>query len=100
MWCFLDDLRAFGINPDQLLLLLLFLTFSALVASPKMDDCSPGRGGMAQNGRLEAGGFMAKWIVAEKARAGLRHAVVCSNVTERTKERVAQSKRARTVRSP
>ena len=39
--------------------------------------------------------FMAKWIAADKARAGLRYAVVCSNVTGRTKERVAQSKRAR-----
>ena len=32
---------------------------------------------------------MAKWIAAEKARAGLRHAVVCPNVTGRTKERIA-----------
>ena len=38
---------------------------------------------------------MAKWIAAQKVRAGLRHAVVCMNVTERTKERIAQSKRAR-----
>ena len=38
---------------------------------------------------------MAKWIAAEKARARLRHAVVCPNVTGRTKERIAQSKRAR-----
>ena len=38
---------------------------------------------------------MAKWIAAEKAKAGLRHAVVCPNVTERTNERIAQSKRAR-----
>ena len=44
---------------------------------------------------------MAKWIVAEKARAGLllRHAVGCMpelNVTGRTKqEKIAQSKRAR-----
>ena len=38
---------------------------------------------------------MAKWIAAENARAGLRHAIVCPNVTERTKERIAQSKRAR-----
>ena len=27
-----------------------------------------------------------RWLAAEKARAGLRHAVVCPNVTERTKE--------------
>ena len=39
--------------------------------------------------------FMAKWIAAEKTKAGLRHAVVCPNMTGRTKERVAQSKRAR-----
>ena len=38
---------------------------------------------------------MVKWIAAEKARTGLRHAVVCPNVTERTKERIAQSRRAR-----
>ena len=39
------------------------------------DDCSPGRGGIAQNGGTRAEHFMAKWIVAEKTRAGLRHAV-------------------------
>ena len=39
---------------------------------------------------------MTKWIAAKKDRAGLRHAVVCLNVTGRTKERIAQSKRART----
>ena len=38
---------------------------------------------------------MAKWIVAEKTKAGPRHAVVCPNVTGRTKKRIAQSKRAR-----
>ena len=45
----------------------------------------------------EASRFMAKWSAAEEARAGLRHAVilVCSNVTGRAKERIAQSKRAR-----
>ena len=39
---------------------------------------------------------MAKWIAVEKARAGLRHAVICPNVTGRTKERIAQSERPRT----
>ena len=38
---------------------------------------------------------MAKWIAAEKARAGLRHEVLCSSVTRRIKARIAQSKRAR-----
>ena len=38
---------------------------------------------------------MAKLFAAEKARDGLRHAVVCPSVTGRTKETIAQSKRAR-----
>ena len=58
-------------------------------------DCSPGRGAMAQNGKQGAGHFMAKWIVAGKTKAGLRHAVVWPNVTGRIKERIAQIKRAR-----
>ena len=37
---------------------------------------------------------MAKWIAAEKVRAGLWHAVVGPNMTGRTKEKIAQSKRA------
>ena len=53
---------------------------------------------MAQNGGTWGGTlllkYMAKiWISAEIVRAGLRHAaVVCPNVTGRTKERIAQSK--------
>ena len=39
---------------------------------------------------------MTKWIAAERARAALRYAAICLNVTGRTKERVAQSKRTRT----
>ena len=39
--------------------------------------------------------FMTRWFATERARAALRHAVVSPNVTGRTKERVAQSKRAR-----
>ena len=73
MGCFLDDLRAFSINADRW-------------TSAAQDE--GGRRRMAEQG--------AKWIAAEKARAGLRHAVVCPNVTGRTKERIAQSKRART----
>ena len=63
---------------------------------PAVDDCSPGRGGMAQDDGTRGGTFhKRKWINAtqEKTRAGLRHAVVC--VTVRNKERIAQSKRAR-----
>ena len=39
--------------------------------------------------------FMAKWIAAKKARAGLRHAVVYPDVTGRAKERITQSNRDR-----
>ena len=60
-----------------------------------VDDCSPGRGGMTQNGKQGTEHFMAKWINAEETKAGLWHAVVCPNVTGRAKERIAQSKRAR-----
>ena len=60
-----------------------------------VDDCSPGRGGMAEDGGTRGGTFHGEWIAAEEAKAGLRHAVVCLNVTGRTKERIAQSKRAR-----
>ena len=35
-----------------------------------------------------------RWIAAKKAKAGLRHAVVCPNVTGRAKEWIAQSMRA------
>ena len=38
---------------------------------------------------------MAKWIAAEKTRAGLRHAVICPNVTGRTEDRIAQCERVR-----
>ena len=37
---------------------------------------------------------MAKWIVIEKTKSGLQHAVVCPNVTGRTKKRITQSRRA------
>ena len=60
-----------------------------------VDDCSPGRGGMAQNGRTRGGTSYRKMDRRRKTKAGLRHAVVCPDVTGRTKERIAQSKRAR-----
>ena len=78
MGCFLDDLNAFGINADQ-------WTTAA-------QDEEQWRRTVEQGAER----FMAKWIAAEKTRAGLRHPVVCPNMTGRTKERIAQSKRART----
>ena len=77
MGCFPDDLRAFGTNADQW-----------TTAAQDEGECRR----TAEQG---AEHFMAKWIVAKKIKAGLRHAVVCPNVTGRTKERIAQGKRAR-----
>ena len=76
MGCFLDDLRAFGINDDQW-------------TSAAQDE-----GGWHRTAEQGAERFMAKWIAAVKVRDGLRHAVVCPNATEITKERIPQSKRA------
>ena len=77
MECFLDNLRAFGINADQW-------------TTAAQDEEEWRR--TAEQG---AEHFVAKLIAAEKTRAGLQHAVICPNVTRRTKERIAQSKRAR-----
>ena len=74
---FLDDLRAFGINADQ------------------WTTAAQDEGEWRKTVEQGAEYFMAKWIAAEKKKARLRHAVVCPNVTERTKERIAQSKRDR-----
>ena len=77
MGCFLDDLRAFGINADQL----------TTAAQDEGEWCRTGEQGAER--------FMAKSNVAEKTKAGLRHAVVCPSVTGRIEKRIAQSKRAR-----
>ena len=63
MWCFLDDLRAFGINADQW-------------TTAVQDE-----GEWRRRAEQGAEHFMAKWIVAEKTKAGLRHA--CSDMAER-----------------
>ena len=77
MRCFLDDLRAFGINVD----------WWTTVAQDE--------GEWRRTVEQRAENFMAKLIPAERTKARLRHAVVCPNVAGRTKERIAQSKRAR-----
>ena len=77
MGCFPDDLRAFGINADQ------------------WTTAAQNEGEWRRTAEQGAEHFMAKWIVAEKAKAGVRHAVVCPNVTGRAKKRIAQCKRAR-----
>ena len=77
MGCFLDDLRAFGINADQ------------------WTTAARNEGGWRRTAEQEVEHFMTKRIAAEKAKAGLRHAVVCPNVMERIKKRIAQSKRVR-----
>ena len=70
MECFLDDLRAFGINADQ---------WTKTVQHEEEWRRTAEQG---------AEYFMARWIVAEKTKAGLRHAVVCPNVTGRTRKRI------------
>ena len=78
MGCILDDFRAFGINVDQ------------------WTTAAQDEGEWRKTAEQGAEHFMAKWIASEKAKTGLRHAmVVCPNVTGRTKKRIAQSKRAR-----
>ena len=77
MGCFLDDLGAFGINADQ------------------WTTAAQDEGEWRRTAKRGAEHFMMKLIAAEKTKAGLRHAVVCPNVTGRTKKRIAQSKRAR-----
>ena len=73
--CFLDDLRAFGINADQ------------------WTTAAQDKGEWRRTAERGAEHFMARWIAADKSKAGLL-AVVCLNVTGRTK-RIAQSKRTR-----
>ena len=77
MGCFLDDLRAFGISVDH------------------WTTATQYEGGWRRTAEQGAAHFMVKWIAAEEARAGLRHAVVGPDVTGMAKERIAQSKRAR-----
>ena len=77
MGCFLDDLNAFGINADQ------------------WTTAAQDVGEWRRTAEQGAEHFMAKLIAAEKTKAGLRHAVVCLKVTERTKKRITQRKGAR-----
>ena len=77
MGCFLDDLRALGINADQ------------------WTTAAQDEGEWRRTAEQGAEHSMTKCIVAEKNKDGLRHAVVCPNATGRTKERIAQSKRGR-----
>ena len=74
MGCLLDDLRVFSIDPDK-------WTITA-------QDEGEWHWKTKQGAEL----FMTK----NRARAALRYAESCPNVTGRTQERVAQSKRART----
>ena len=66
MGCFLDNLRAFDVNTDQ------------------WTTAAQDEGGWRKTAEQGAEYFMAKSVAAEKARVGLRHAVVCPNVTGRT----------------
>ena len=74
---FVDNLRAFGINADHW-------------KTAAQDEREWRK--MAEQG---VGRFMAKLIATEKIRAEPRHAVVCPNVTGRTKKVITQSKGGR-----
>ena len=78
MGCLLDDLRIFGIDPD------------------KWTIAAQDEGGWLRTAKQGAECFMTKWIPVERARAALRHAETCPNMTGRTKKMLAQSKRIRT----
>ena len=65
MECFLDNLGAFGIDADQWM------------------TAAQNGGGCRRTAGQGTERFMAKWIAALKTRAGLRHAVVCPNMTGR-----------------
>ena len=62
-----------------------------------VDDCSPGRGGMAQNGKTRGGAFHGGIgrSLQRKPRPDYGSTVVCPSMTRRTNERIIQSKRAR-----
>ena len=60
-----------------------------------MDNCNPEREGVAQGDRTRGGTFHGEMGRCRVRAALLRHAVVCPNGAERTKERIVQSKRAR-----
>ena len=70
MGCFLDDLRVFGINADQ------------------WTTAAQDEGEWRRTAEQGSEHFMGKYIVAEKTKAGLRHAVVYPNVTGWTNERI------------
>ena len=64
----LDDLRVFVINANQWM-------------TAAQDD-----GKWRKTAEQGVERFITKWIAAEKVRAGLRQAVVCPNMTGKTKE--------------
>ena len=63
MGCFPDDFRAFGVNADQ------------------WTTAAEDEGGCRRVAEQRVKHLMAKWIAAEKTKAGLRHA--CSGMPER-----------------
>ena len=77
MRCLVDDLKSFRINADQ------------------WTTAAQDEGEWRKTAERGAEHFMAKWIAAEKAWTGLRHAVVCPNVMGKVKERIVQSQCAR-----
>ena len=77
MGCFLDELRAFGINADQW--------------KTAVQDEGEWRKTVEQGAER----FHSEMDRCRESQGSTTYAVVCPNVTGKTKERIAQSKRAR-----
>ena len=112
---FADDARAVSQSPEQLMkmmgvIVVVWAAFGLTVSEGKteimclrakgmsestMSTCPSRSTGGTRGGTRGETFHMTKWIAAAKARAGLRHGVICPNVTGRTKEKIAQSKRTR-----
>ena len=82
MGCLLNGLRTSGISAD------------------KWTIAAQDKGEKRKTVEQEAERFVGKWTATEKARARLRYAVVCPNLTRRTKDRIVQISMPALVRSP
>ena len=103
---FADDAGAVSQSPEQLMkmmgvIVVVWAAFGLTVsegkteivclrAKGKPESTMPTWSTGGTRGETRGGTFhMTKWIAAANVRAGLRHAVICPNVTGRTKERIA-----------
>ena len=100
---FADDAGAVSQSPEQLIkmmgvIVVVWAAFGLTASEGKTEIMCLRAKGMSESTMptcptRSTGGTRGgtKWIAAAKARAGLRHAVICPNVTGRPKEGIAQS---------